>query len=533
MITHTRSIIIAAVILLSTQVGFGFILTTEEKLADFHQLVSMTKSGYGPYQYKIQEQNIDVDALVNRYENLVKATQTNKDFYYLMVKFVAEFKDSHFSLSVPSRRVAYVPFTVDYVEGKAVVDETMQLPSTIKRGDEIVTFNGRPVTGLLNELEQYIHAGSPLTRRRKAAMAMTMRFGNQMPLPSGSVEVEVLSRKTQKRVVAHLQWYQIGSALDEEVTVVQPRLAHAGNPYGMLSIKDYWEQSTHPMAEMSFRCSGKTRVEVPKNATMISEKPFVAYFYPTPKGNVGYLRIPHYIPMDDQGEYLFEERFAQYQYAVKVLEENTVALVIDQDHNCGGSVTYLEDIVSLFIEQQVPTLQFTLRANKQEVLKAIRWSGEVPANTLDYQNIMKVLNLLKTAWEKGDFMTGSTSITGQEFIYPNSEVRYTKPIVMLIDEMSGSGGDAFPAIMQGIGRAKLMGTRTMGAGGHVLPQPPLSYSMLQANMTKSLFYRPSGIAIENNGAEPDIPYTITVKDFNNGYKDYRRTYTQEVLKLVK
>jgi C-terminal processing protease CtpA/Prc len=129
-------------------------------------------------------------------------------------------------------------------------------------------------------------------------------------------------------------------------------------------------------------------------------------------------------------------------------------------------------------------------------------------------------------------MTALTSIDGQDLIQPNA-VHYTKPIVMLIDEMSGSGGDAFPSLMKGYGRAKLVGTRTMGLGGHVVAQPALFYSQITPEMTKSLFYRPDGVAVENNGAVPDYPYTITRNDFMYKYVDYRNFYTDKIMQLVK
>ncbi len=112
-------------------------------------------------------------------------------------------------------------------------------------------------------------------------------------------------------------------------------------------------------------------------------------------------------------------------------------------------------------------------------------------------------------------------------------MRYTKPIVLLIDELSGSGGDAFPAIMGGIGRATLMGRRTMGAGGHVEIAGPLYFSGQTLSLTKSMFFRPDGVPVENHGAEPSVPYAPTVNDFVNGYVDMQATYLAETLKLVR
>ena len=51
-------------------------------------------------------------------------------------------------------------------------------------------------------------------------------------------------------------------------------------------------------------------------------------------------------------------------------------------------------------------------------------------------------------------------------------------------------------------------------------------------MTKSLFYRPDEVAVENNGAAPDIPYTITRDDFMYGYKNYQTFYLSKLLEMI-
>ena len=69
----------------------------------------------------------------------------------------------------------------------------------------------------------------------------------------------------------------------------------------------------------------------------------------------------------------------------------------------------------------------------------------------------------------------------------------------------------------------------MGAGGHVIVLPPLSNSQLSVRMTKSLFYRPDGVAVENNGAHPDISYSHSVNDFKYGYQEYQKFFTDQLL----
>lgn len=72
----------------------------------------------------------------------------------------------------------------------------------------------------------------------------------------------------------------------------------------------------------------------------------------------------------------------------------------------------------------------------------------------------------------------------------------------------------------------------MGAGGHVTEGAPLNFSQIKINMTRSLFYRPDGVEVENNGAVPHIPYEITPEDFNQHYVPYREFYTQKILDLI-
>jgi hypothetical protein len=515
-------------------------LTSTEKLSDLNQLVAQMKAGYGPLQYKNEVLHINIDRLAQKYRDRVSATQTNGDFYYLLVQFVAEFKDSHFSASLPTTQVASLPFTTDLVEGKVLIDRI--LPSffhtpvfPFERGDEVVALNGQPISKVLDQISTYFGSGFELTTRRRAAMSVPFRPGATMPVPKGSVKVSVLKQGALSPDEVTLNWDVQGEAVDENglnlklgkflKTTMPPR------DFDDISIADLWADFKGFQAEKSFRCSGGTRTAIPSDATIIMKDPFVAYYHPTPKGNVGYLRIPHYSPMNALGQPDYALRFSQYEYAVSILEKNTVGLIIDQDHNCGGSVAFLHNIISLFMDKDFQPIQFQLLANKQEYLQFQGWANSVDKNTLEYQGFQRTFELVKAAWATGQFMTPKTAIDGT-VAFPPNHIHYTKPIVMLIDEMSGSGGDAFPALMKGFGRAKLLGTRTMGAGGHVVVQPALYFSQVGSRMTKSLFYRPDGVPVENNGAVPDIPYTITRDDFVHEYKGYQAFYVSKLLELV-
>ena len=514
--------------------GRAKVLSTDEKLRDLDQIVSIMKSGYGPLHYKTETQGLELDQIREKYANKIRSSRTNAEFYYLLVEFVAAFRDSHFSASLPSGYSATLPFSTDLVEGKVLIDTVNKKSEGLPfaRGDEIVEINGQPVSVLVDQLQKGVGAGNPETARRKAAMRIAMRSGAQVPVPAGHAEVTVRNLSGALQTVK-LNWEVTGSPIDEADPKTLPILNQSDpkDEMKLLSIRDYWEEFEGPQAEDSYRCSGRTRITIPADATIIMQKPFVAYYHPTPKGNIGYLRIGEYQPQGGSGEVEYDARFAQYEYAIGILEKETVGLIIDQDHNCGGSVDFMHRMAAFFIAGSFRPLQFQLLANKENYILYRQWFNSRTPYTPERENLERVFNLVKSTWETNEFLTPLTAIDGALEITPN-HVQYTKPIVMLVDEMSGSGGDAFPALMQGYGRAKVLGNHTMGAGGNVRDLPPLNFSQVKLKLTKSLFYRPDGIPVENNGVTPDYPYLITKDDFIGGYLNYQAFYVSKLLDLI-
>jgi len=323
-------------------------LTAEQKVSDLRQLTALIKSGYGPLHYK-EDMGINVDALFAKYWPMAVMTKTNGEFYYLVRRFVAEFHDSHFGASIPTTHLASAGFTTDLVENQVVVDtvNTTVLPNDqypIHKGDQVISVDGKDVAKVVESLKRYVGAGYDFTAQRTASMAVSYRAGASFPVPSGPVKFGIKDRSTGTVTEYAMKWVESGNALDEfDPSHVEERQA-TSRDFLDISINDYWADYA-PKGERSFRCSGTTRTAIPDGATIIMMDPFVAYYHPTEHGNVGYLRIPHYSPVNDKtGADEFERRFKQYEYAVSVLEANTVGLIIDQDHNCGGSVDYLNPL---------------------------------------------------------------------------------------------------------------------------------------------------------------------------------------------
>ena len=533
-----RVVVFLMSLLLSLPLYADAQLTLKQKTDDIEQLVSLLRSSYGPRDYK-EGLGISIEDLRKKYLSQLEGTH-NGEFYYLILRMVAELRDSHFSAAIPTSHSATLGFTTDLVEDRVLIEQINRnlLPEAVfdfQKGDEVISIDGEPMASLLQRLSSYRGMGYAGTSRRLSAMLVSSRPGRTVPVPTGEATVSIGRGTSDIIETVVLRWQEQGESLDEMIPATSKAFSlgtqKTFNPSDFqLSIREAL-QEIMPNFERSYACSGRTRVAIPEGATILMTNPFVAYYHATPKGNVGYLRIPHYYPQDAQGEPAFEERFAQYEWAVEQLEAHTAGLILDQDHNCGGSVDYLERMAGLFLREAFAPLQFEFLASKPEYLKFRGWLNELPRHTLERENFSETVDLLKKHWLLGDFLTPRISFFGLAKRKPQP-YGYTKPIVMLIDEMSGSGGDAFPALLQGNGRAKLLGTRTMGAGGHVEEAPPLNNSGISLWLTKSLFYRPNGIAIENNGAMPDIPYTMTRDDFLYKYRNYQKFYLEKLLEII-
>ena len=158
-------------------------------------------------------------------------------------------------------------------------------------------------------------------------------------------------------------------------------------------------------------------------------------------------------------------------------------------------------------------------------------------NSINYQQLMflkSYYELILNEWNRGESLTRPTPILGVDRINPHPKYRYTKPILMLIDEMDFSGADFMPAILQDNHRAVLFGCRTAGAGGFVTSfQFPNTNGIAICAYTGSIAERSNKKKIENVGITPDIEYQLTADDVQGGYKGYVNAVNQAVQQMLK
>jgi C-terminal processing protease CtpA/Prc len=92
-------------------------LSTEEKVADLYWIYSQFGENYAPLELKQKLHGIDYEKLKAQYVEAAASTKSNDEFYQLMMRFVAEFKDAHTSAaltnaSLPNRaQTAFLGFS--------------------------------------------------------------------------------------------------------------------------------------------------------------------------------------------------------------------------------------------------------------------------------------------------------------------------------------------------------------------------------------------------------------------------------------
>lgn len=141
--------------------------------------------------------------------------------------------------------------------------------------------------------------------------------------------------------------------------------------------------------------------------------------------------------------------------------------------------------------------------------------------------------LILEEWNAGHTLTRPTPIEGVDMINPHPEFHYTKPILMLINELDMSGGDFMAAILQDNERATLFGCRTAGAGGVVERfKFPNQQGIALCSYTASIAERINLQKIEDLGVTPDIDYQLTVHDVQHHYEGYVSAVNQAVEALL-
>lgn len=256
---------------------------------------------------------------------------------------------------------------------------------------------------------------------------------------------------------------------------------------------------------------------------------------------IGFLRIPSMSPPSTT------IALTQLDRAMAFFTPNTDALIVDVMRNPGGLVSFVEAVAQRLIPTPFNIIGFEIRstgawlfsfASQLNFARLTRPPGDPILVNLE-NNFNEVLSAYNE--NRGRSAPVSLNSTGALTLSPVAGA-YAKPLLVLTDEFSASGGDMLPAILQSNHRGPIVGWRTMGAGGSVVGfnGPPYTESIFR--VTVSLMNRghlvhtpdfPPAPYIENIGVRPDIVLDyMTRTNLMNGGAAFVQAFTQAIVNLA-
>ncbi len=529
------------------------------KIVDLQMIYAVFNEQYAPKEWKESHLDWDLDGEYIKAEKKIRANPnlSTSDYHRIVKDFIRSSQDYHVGCQFDMNEKSRLPFSVKSANGRYFVYsissehlDTNVFP--IKLGDELISIDDEPVDLIAQKIINNTSLGTPDTDQALADPQITnRRAAHGFEVPKGVVQVKFKDKNTQKIKEYQMAWhhqpeyytYHKENKLKTENQFENPMMSSAN-----------WiaDIGTAGKGTQRLLLNGKRSV-LPSLGKVVwkndKDNIFHAYIFEINEGEkIGFLRIPHYRPLNEG-----EEELEELVEIISRFEKSTSSMVIDQCNNGGGSVFYLCNIASLFAKEPLKSPRHRINMSphlvakmrkESEFLKLLKTNEDAVAvftehsygmkTSLHTVEMLKIFNgFLIEQWESGKNLSDPIFLFGIDHINPHPTITYTKPILLLVNELDFSGGDFFPALMQDNKRAVLMGNRTSGAGGCVLSlEFPTNNGIANMNYTWTIAERfGSKAPIENLGIVPDILYKTSEQDLQFGFYEYKAAIIEAIKKL--
>jgi Peptidase family S41/PDZ domain len=519
---------------------------------------SVYSTRYAPIGWKKQYAGYDLGVEYSKAVNTAstKSALSIAETRPIFNDFIYAMKDYHVSITYIATEQASLPLMVRGAEGRLfiVFIDRSKLSETafpFAIGDELIAIDGIPANQVVDQVQATYTPNVAETDRAQAEIRLFNRRASRgLTVPNGPVTLTIKRKGAAAPSSVQLVWDYVPEKIPARGDLMHGTLNFAsGSKFHPQMSVDL--DSSPSAAENPFNL-GTRQSFMPALGRKIWESPadnsFHAYlFQDDNKKIVGYVRIPSYSPAGGTAKAALD-----FAAIIPHLEANAESLVIDQVNNPGGSVFYLYALVSMLSDRPMATPRHRMAISQSDVaealttleqLKAINTEDDVkkfiPADYLSgYPVTLETVRFMQSyaqfivdEWTQGRKLTKPYWIAGVDHINP-SPVRFTKPILLLVNELDFSGGDFFPTIMQDNQRVTVMGTRTAGAGGYVVDvSVPNNVGIATFRVTESIAERVTGKPIENLGVTPDIGYSLTAEDYTSNFAPYVKA-VKDALKSI-
>lgn len=544
---------------------------------------------YAPASWKKELFDWDLELQTKQTRREIKQDMAVTDYQKLLKKFFMSTNDYHANIQFYSTALSLLPFRVQKVDQKYLVVTSLELDPKeasiagikhqLKQGDEILEMDGRPIDDVIQEIKiKEIGQSGSATDQRLAELALTLRKGaSGHEMSAGNAHFKIrrgeegqvfevtypwfnlpeeivipMGLTSNRKLDSSDHWLKQYPVLNKKLSVpfyadfvhAQQKLLSATSP---CYFKKVLEEEQEEGEDQLFPLGAKHSF-LPPLGQVIWKGPadcfFDAYLCLIPSGKkIAYIRIPSFV-----GE---ETDVVQLEEMVSYLEKESDALVIDQLNNPGGLLLFKYAIASLLTDRPLYTAKSAMAITQEEVMGGVmlnrfveliqeeaKLDGSFNTSIVGYrlglEEFLKIKDyndFIIQEWSQGKTLTAPIPYLGLDFVKP-SPIRYTKPMVILVNELDFSCGDFFPALMQDNQRALIFGTKTAGAGGHIVETYfPNLLGIRGFVTTGSLGYRLNGKPLENLGVTPDVVYEITENDIRHQYQDYLQALHKVLDKL--
>jgi C-terminal processing protease CtpA/Prc len=530
-------------------------MTAEEAAEDLEQIFTYVRTLYGPYEFKEARYGYFISDLEDEARARLADAPGDDGFYETAHWFLAKLDDGHVGLRTARNGnpvLGYVSgLTLQPVDGRALVaelDDPALADLGISFGDEVVAIDGVSPEELLTQFRELASMGNEVSNQHLVdALLNRPSYARSLRPTSPTVHVDFL-RADGSDYSADLIWRVIEETPTDFASAPEQGSVLRRGSFTATSPLDGIASGSTPLT-----ASGET---APFFVTPVTEALFdIQRVQPSEEMSAAYGLDPAALPdiyaallsysgksflLLRQSTYSVDDTEARLAYFRAVMDQYdgfVDGLLLDQTHNPGGSIYYAEQFVRLFTTQPVHNLVEAINTDRAWINSFRDTARAIDPSVLSDESRTYELRAsqIEAAYDAGESLSEPFPLMLDSFLQPDDYYVWTKPMLMLIDELAGSCGDMVPALLTENGVAPLFGRRTMGLGGNVEPVGVLTHSQAELHLTRALgaVHRDDGVYatedfIENRGVSPDVEHVIDVDDYRAGFIDYL-AHASEVL----
>jgi C-terminal processing protease CtpA/Prc len=568
-----RGLIVCALLALCTpNLSHAVASTKPGQILAMETILTELETHYGMLEFKESEFGITLEGLREKYGRLINEARTLEEdtgleaaqtrealtpdqFQQLMVAMIAELKDGHVNLT----RLSYDYYTLGIytaaIEGRLFVTgfaKDIFIPGRaakpVQIGDEIIAADGVSIQDLADRLRPYAQTGTYEARNNFALQGIVNRPRAVFPAVKEGTPITLAFRRGDQTFEGDYNWIETRAYRNARELAPESFDSHLLKawttdvpvPFGFPgTVHSYFRTGLDHLglpvgSEYDIGALLNQSLSNPQQSEIRPVQRLRASVVRVNGKNVGILRVPSYSPGSPAAA------INELKWIAELLKrfENAVdVLVIDQLSNSGGYVFYVGGLGALLAGQE-PLKSFTVNMRLNETVLNRYADPSVSPDPMTgrrdnwAQNHLRQLHYenLLAKFKAGEKWSGplamfhpDTSEADVEVgkIMPSDAVSFTKPILILNDNKSASGGDFFPALMQSNGRAVVMGESSSGLGGPVFRGvDSMSGSEMSFRCTIGYCQRPDGLPMEDLGAVPNLVRPIRAGDLQDGFRHY-------------